>query len=238
MEDTLKVLITSASSPFPLSLAGSLSGTHAVLLTDRQQMPSDSEFVRSDLDHSAAINDLVRGVDVIVHSGAVDPAASVSDQLDYQMRCTYNLLRAATEEGVPRFIYLSSLRLMDGYDPDLAVTERWKPLPTTDPAVLCYHLGEIVCREFAREGKINVVILRLGEITAESSLEPSTSALFIDDAIDAVQKALTAELSGSLDIFHIQSAVPNARFLTGQPWWSADDVSPSVSLGYAPRQRS
>ena len=234
----MKVLITSASSPFPQSLAGSLSGTHAVLLTDRQQMPSDLEFVRSDLDHSAAINDLVRGVDVIVHSGAVDPADSVSDQLDYQMRCTYNLLRAATEEGVPRFIYLSSLLLMDGYDPELAVTERWKTLPTTDPPVLCYHLGEIVCREFAREGKINVVILRLGDITPESSPEPSTSALCLDDAVDAVKKALTAELSGSLDIFHIQSAVPKARFLTGQPWWSADDVSPSFSLGYTPRQRS
>ncbi len=236
MEDILKVLITSASSPFPQSLAASLSGNYAVRLTDRQQMPSDTEFVRSELDHTAAINDLVRGVDVIVHSGAVDPAASVSDQLDYQMRCTYNLLRAATEEGVSRFIYLSSLRLMDGYDSDLAVTERWKPLPTTDPPVLCYHLGEIVCREFAREGKINVVILRLGEITPESASKVSTSALFNDDADDAIEKVLIAELSGSLDIFHIQSAVPNARFLTGQPWWSADDVSPSFNLGYAPQQ--
>ena len=39
---------------------------------------------------------------------------------------------AAAEEGVRRFVYLSSLLLMDGYDADLAVTERWKTLPTTD----------------------------------------------------------------------------------------------------------
>ena len=234
----MKVLVTSAASHLPHNLASAVSSKHAVRLTDRQQLQSDLEFVRSDLDHTAATNDLVRGMDAIVHSGEIDPADSVSDQLDYQMRCTYNLLRAATEEGVPRFIYLSSLRLMDGYDPDLAVTERWKTLPTTDPPILCYHLGEIVCREFAREGRINVVVLRLGEATAESSPEPSTSALFIDDAVDAIEKALTAKLSGWLDIFHIQSAVPNARFLTGQPWWSADDVSPSFSRGYTPRQRS
>ena len=108
----------------------------------------------------------------------------------------------------------------------------------TDLPVLCYHLGELVCREFAREGKINTVLLRLGDITPETSSEPSSSALYMDDAVDAVEKALTAELSGWQDIFHIQSAVPNARFLTGQEWWSADDVSPSFSLGYTPRQRS
>jgi hypothetical protein len=59
----------------------------------------------------------------------------------------------------------------------------------------------------------------------------------MDDAVSAVEKALTAKTSDWLDIFHIQSAVPDARFLTGQPWWSADDVSPSVSLGYTPRER-
>jgi nucleoside-diphosphate-sugar epimerase len=126
---------------------------------------------------------------------------------------------------------------MNGHAPDLAVTERWKTTPTTDLPVLCYHLGEMVCREYAREGKINVVVLRLGEITPESSTNPSTSALYMDDTANAVEKALAIETSGWLDIFHIQSAVPNARFLTGQAWWSADDVSPSVSLGYTPRER-
>ncbi len=78
---------------------------------------------------------------------------------------------------------------------------------------------------------------QLGEITPDTSSEPSPSALYIDDAVQAVEKALTAELSGWLDIFHIQSAVPNARYLSGQPWWSADEFPP-ISLGYAPRRRS
>jgi nucleoside-diphosphate-sugar epimerase len=218
----LKTLITGSNLQLSQDLANALSPTHEVTLTD------------SALNHTPNTNNLVRGTDVIIHSGEVDLTATASDQLDYQMRCTYNLLRAATEEGVPRFIFLSSLQLMDGYNPDMAVTERWKTTPTTDLPVLCYHLGEMVCREFAREGKINVIMLRLGEITPESSTNPSTSALYMDDAISAVEKALTAETSGWLDIFHIQSDVPNARYLTGQPWWSAEDVSQPVSLGYAP----
>lgn len=234
----MNVLTTLASSPVSLEIARSLNSNHTVRLTDRNEVSSDLEFVRSDLGHEASTNELVRGIDAVVHSGDVDPAASVSDQLDYQMRCTYNLLWAAAEEGVQRFIYLSSLRLMDGYDPDLAVTERWRPLPTTDVPVLCYHLGEMVCREFAREHKINVVILRLGDITPDASSPLSPSALYMDDATDAVEKALGVEHSGWLDIYHIQSAVPNARYLTGQPWWSADDVSPPISLGYEPQVRN
>jgi nucleoside-diphosphate-sugar epimerase len=234
----LKVLTTLASSHLSLGIASSLSSNHEVRLTDRNEVSTDIEFVRSSLDHGASTNDLVRGMDAIVHSGDIDPAASVSDQLDYQMRCTYNLLWAAAEEGVQRFVYLSSLLLMDGYGPDLAVTERWKTLPTTDVPVLCYHLGEMVCREFARERKIEIVILRLGEITPDTNAKPSPSALYMDDAADAVERALDAEHSGWLDIYHIQSAVPDARFLTGQPWWSADDVSPSFSLGYKPRVRN
>ena len=232
----MRVLITSAASPLPRELAESLCSSHRVRLTDRTDVSSDMEFVRSDLGHEAPTNELVRGMDAIIHPGDVDPEASSSDQLDFQMRCTYNLLWAAAEEGVSRFVYLSSLRVMDRYDEGLAVTERWRPAPGVDVPVLCYHMGEYVCREFAREGKIDVVCLRLGDVTRNTSSVASPSALYVDDAIQAVQRALTYEATG-WDIFHIQSAVPNARYLSGQPWWSADEFPPT-SLGYTPRQRS
>ena len=233
----MKVLITAAGSGLAPQLAGVLSDDHEVLLTDREDVATDHPFVRSDLNHTEPTNDLVRGVDVIVHSGAIDPRDSISGQLDYQMRCTYNLLWAAWEEGVPRFVYLSSLSQVAGYDPSYAVTEAWKPTPTLEPSVLCYHLGEIVCREFAREKKTEVTILRLGEVTAVSDGNPSTSALYEDDALEAIRLSLTSDHSGWLDIFHIQSDVPNARFLSGQSWRSADDVAQVVSLGYTPRKR-
>ena len=233
----MKVLITAAGRGLSRQLADSLGSDHEVLLTDREDVSTGHAFVRSDLNHTQPTNDLVRGVDVIVHSGAIDSRDSISDQLDYQMRCTYNLLWAAWREGVPRFVYISSLKLMEGYDPSYAVTESWKPTPTLDLDVLCYHLGEIVCREFAREKKTEVTILRLGEITAVSDTNPSTSALYEDDALEAIRLSLTSDHSGWLDIFHIQSDVPDARFLSGQSWRSADDVAQVVSLGYAPRKR-
>ena len=231
----MRILITSAASPLAQELAVSLGRSHRVRLTDRTDVPSDMEVVRSDLGHEAPTDDLVKSMDAIIHSGDVDPKATASEQLDFQMRCTYNLLWAAAKEGVSRFVYLSSLRVMDSYDDGLAVTERWRPLPGVDVPVLCCHMGEYVCREFAREGKIDVVCLRLGDIPHDASSAAAPATLYLDDAIQAVERALTYEATG-WDIFHIQSAVPNARYLSGQPWWSADEF-PATSLGYTPLQR-
>ena len=55
------------------------------------------------------------------------------------------------EEGVPRLVYLSSLSQVNRYDAALAVTEQWRPKPSSSKSDLCFHLGEFVCREFARE---------------------------------------------------------------------------------------
>jgi len=140
------------------------------------------------------------------------------------------------DEGVPRFVYLSSLSIMEGYEPNLVVTERWRPVPSTDTPVLCYHLGEYVCREFTREGDITVVCLRLGKLEAQGDVSDPT-ALHIDDAVHAVERALITELRSSQtararpgpstrwSVFHIQSPVPNARFMTA----TAERV-----LGYIP----
>ena len=232
----MRVLVTSAGRELPGTIAAHLSEEHHVRLTDRSDIATDPEFVRSDLGHDESTNELVCGLDAIVHSGEMAHQASASEQLDYQTRCTYNLLKAAVEEKVARFVYLSSLSVMERYEPDLVVTERWRPVPSTDVYTLSHHLGEYVCREFGREGLISVVCLRLGKIVeANDNLDPA--ALHIGDAIHAVECALTAELDSSQTmwsrlgppkrwgVFHIQSPVAEARFTTA----TAERV-----LGYSP----
>ncbi len=230
----MKILVTSATTRLSQTLAASLAASHEVLHTDRTPLSGMGQnFVRSGLGHDPSINDLVRGVDAIVHSGEPDSTASVSEQLDVAMRCTYNLLWAAAEEHVPRFVFLSSLRLMAQHDEELAVTERWRTVPSTDAIDLCYHLGEYTCREFAREGKIDVVCLRLGQLTFDSDAPPaSADELRIEDAAQAVGRAVTAGLPPDSTssrqrwtVLHIQSALPGARYLT---------TTAERAIGYAP----
>lgn len=225
----MKVLVTTAESQLQQKLAVSLAGDHDVVLTGRGGNSTGQRYVRSDLGHDPQTNDLVRDMDAIIHSGEADPELSAPEQLDAAMRCTYNLLWAAAEEHVPRLVYLSSLRVMARYGEEMAVTERWRPVPTVDVPVLCFHLGEYVCREFAREKKLAVVCLRLGEMVWDERRRARgpSSALYLDDAVQSVKLALSADLSG-WNIFHIQSAVPNARYLT---------TAARQALGYAPAQR-
>ena len=231
----MNILITGASTRIAGLLASALGESHSVTLTDRAPASDAGNFVQCDLDHDAATSDLVRGMDVVIHPGQIDVGLSVSEQLDGGMRCVYNLVRAAAEEGVPRVVFLSSLSVMGRYDEEYVVTERWLPAPTTETDVLCLHLGEFICREFAREHRIEVVCLRLGDLVGDDDVSLSTSALYPDDAVQAVEKALTADISeGYADsrsywaVFHIQSDVPNRRFTT---------TTAETRLGYRPITR-
>ena len=155
-------------------------------------VPTQLPFVRCDLGHDEETDRLVAGVDVLIHLAASysEYAERTSDNseisanrlIDYQTRCTYNLLHAASEAGVSRCIYASSLSLFARCDDDWAVNEQWRPRPSTEPPVLAQHLGEFVCREFAREGKIAITCLRLGNLgqpddNAEKAVRPNMAVL-------------------------------------------------------------
>lgn len=241
----MRVLVTGTGTRLSQELAASLAPNREVVLTGRGNVVAAHEGIeaaRSELGHDDSTRELVRGVDAIVHNGEPDTAPSASEQLDAAMRCTYNLLQAAAAEGVPRLIYLSSLSIMGRYGEDHAVTESWRPAPDTEPPELAYHLGEHVCREFARERQIAVVCLRLGDLVWDDA-PPSTSALYPDDAAHAVARALdwkadeadilrfwngTFDPTG-WDIFHIQSDVPNQRYLIAEA---------RKRLGYSPKPRT
>ena len=224
----MKILVTNVGIRLQAELARELAAKHEVRCTDTEEREMDGDFACCDLGHDEATNELVRGMDAIIHGGATDPSRPVPQQLDHATRRTYNLLYAASQEKVPRALFLSSLALMAGYGEDLRVTETWRPTPTTDIDQLCYHLGEFTCREFVRENRITVVCLRLGEIFRGSEEPPGTAGLHLDDAVQAVELGLAWDISRERTcggrppgpgakgwgLFHVQSPVPNARFST------------------------
>jgi nucleoside-diphosphate-sugar epimerase len=212
-EKHLKILITSATALLARSLADLLSGEHQIRLTAQTQVKCEHEFVLCALDHDASSNLLVRGMDAIVHVGEPLPESGAGEQIDYLTRCTYNLLMAATAEGVSKVVYLSSLDLMTDYDKNYIVDERWRPLPRPEPPTLSKYLGESTCKEFAREGKLNVVILRLGQtMRVEDGQKPSAS-VWVDerDVAQAICKALTTDTT-EWAIYHVEVDAPHARF--------------------------
>ncbi|MGH9719485.1 MAG: NAD-dependent epimerase/dehydratase family protein [Bryobacteraceae bacterium] len=209
------LLITSAGSDLARKLAAGLSAQHAIRLTERKAVRVDHDFVECALGHDSSTNDVVRGVQAIVHVAEPLPDDTAGQQIDLTTRCTYNLLFAAAAEGVPLVVLLSSLEVMSGYDVNLTVSESWRPRPVSaEPRVLAKHLVEFTSREFAREGKVTVVVLRLGKVVrSEEVKDRPFDPTWVDerDVVHAVSLAL-ASRPGRFQVFHIQADSPKARF--------------------------
>ena len=220
----MNILITSAGSELARNLADALAQEHTLRLTELYPVEDvESAFVQSELGHDESTNELVRGMDTIIHI-AETPSHLLAEAeqpenyaIDYQTRCTYNLLMAAVAEGVKHFVYASTLRLFEQHGEDWTVTESWRPRPSVDSFVLSKHLGEFTCREFGREGKIDVTCLRLGTLITSDAAETAdydSMWLEMNDAVAAFRCAL--ESSAPWRIFHIQSEFPGSRFSIGK----------------------
>lgn len=219
----MNILITSAGSELTQKLADATVESHNIRLTELEPVDTNYEFVQNALGHDESTNELVKGIDTVVHIAKTPPELKAQAEgpenyeIDFQTRCTYNLLMAASEEGVKHFIYASTLRLFEQHGKDWTVKENWRPRPSIDGVVLAKHLGEFTCREFAREGKIKVTCLRLGEIiTAEKASDAELNSMWleINDAVAAFQGAIDAP--SRWGIFHVQSEFPGSRFDIGK----------------------
>ena len=222
------ILITSGSSRLAQSLAAGLREEYAIRLTERAPVRTEHEFVECPLGHDTQTNVAVRGLEAIVHVAEPLPNETAEQQIDHLTRGTYNLLWAASEENIPRVVFLSMLEVMSGYDPRFTVSETWRPRPSAEPGVLAKHLGEYTSREFGRESKLNIVALRLGKMVRADEVKGQPfDPLWVDerDVVHAVSRGLAARLN-KWQVFHIQADSPRARFSVRRA---------QKSLGYQPK---
>lgn len=216
--DNLRLLVTSAASVIGRHVAHALADGNDLVLTDvPERVGANTAIEPSELGHGEETDDLVRGVEAVVHIGFGGQEGDATYLIDYHTRRTYNLYAACLNAGVTRAFYLSTLRLLDRYEHHLTVTERWKSLPDTEPEILSGHLGEYVTREFAREAPISTTVLRLGfPIVAGSRADADalgeSAALATDDLALALRSALAVHLP-KWKVLHVQSPVEGARFL-------------------------
>jgi len=210
----MRLLITSGTSALAQAVMASLPARYMLRVTDRVDGPG---LWAADLGHGPETDALVAGMDAIVVVGEPLPGEGTGAYVDAMTRGVYNLLWAAHQARVQRVIYLSTLRLMDAHGVEYNVTERFRPRPTTDRDLMGKHLGEYVCREFAREHKLTVVALRVGEVVdPEGAGVPPADSTWIapQDVAAAVDAALSADVP-RWSVVHVQGAQTGARYPIG-----------------------
>ena len=219
----MNLLINGSPTAIGRALVAELGGSgHNIRLTSIAPYEKQSDLVVCELEDDDATNELVSDIDAIINVGYQDEhTLPVNFHLDYYTRRLYNLLWAASKANVKRVINLSTLRLMEEYEENLVVTEQWRSKPlASDINLLCAHLVEIICKEFARDRMFEVVNLRLGWPLVEGDRaalngDASDSAICSKDLARAVLSALNADLEQWQDI-HVQSPVQDQRFTTAK----------------------
>ena len=243
----MRVLVTGAASALGQEVAAALEADENAqlrLLDDcagfgelsRAVQRQDVEWIAARLTDSDAVRQAVRDVDAVVHTGEPPPESESGEVLlDRATRGTHVLFQAAVEAGVKRFVYGSTLEVFRAYPDTVYVTEYYKPLPPTELAVLARYLGEITCREFAREHPITVTALRLGKLVREEEVAGRERDLMWVDIRDAAQAfcaALARDASASLNwvprwaVYHIAAPIAHPKFLLDR----------AKSMGYRPQR--
>ncbi|MDO8962993.1 MAG: SDR family oxidoreductase [Coriobacteriia bacterium] len=103
----------------------------------------------------------VADVDVVVHAAALNMRACAADPalaLQVNALGTRNVLAAAAEAGVARFVYLSTIHVY-GSLAGATVDESYPQRPVSDYGV-SKLAGEAYCHRFAAAGAIEAVVLR------------------------------------------------------------------------------
>ena len=177
------------------------------------------ERVNADLRDAASLSSVPEGVDVVVHMGGVTLARTEAEYQAANGTGTANLVAAAVNAGVPRFVYVSSLA---AHGP--STTPQPRPLDAAGAPVTAYgrsklsgeyavqahqqHLQTVILRPPAVYGprdKALMPLYRAGKLGIFPLLGDGmnlASFVYVDDAVDAIVRATISETpSGAVYTF-------------------------------------
>lgn len=184
----MRVAVIGADRPWGALLAAGLGAGFEVAAVGAEETSGLANYRQVDLLQSEALDPALAGAEAIIHAPGGDPAGGGEQALlDSAARGTYVALTAACAAGIGKAVLLSRLDLVRDYPEEFLVDPQWNALPRAEAGSLAPHMAELVGREIARTGRIEVRCLRLGDLGSET-----TAA----DAVAAVRQALSSERKG------------------------------------------
>lgn len=219
----MRVALTGAAGLLGRALIPRLAATHTPVATDL--VPANASTAAVDVRDPEAMRALCLNAETVIHlasadwDNSLDATANETRILETRIKGTCNLLQAASKAPTRRVVHISDLCILDGYADELAVSEDFLPLPDTSAYQQSVYLSEWVAREFARQGDVEVLTLRLGKLIDTGSLSPDAHYadgwLDLADAVDAVLLGLENEAAarpGAWGLYNLAADVPGSRY--------------------------
>lgn len=234
MTDKRRVLITGATGQIGLLLSDRLRDDYEVIQHGRTPKNDEQEKVlrKADLADYGEVRALMDGVDTVVHlSGASKPESAWEDVLEANIIGMRNVLEAAREAGVRRFVFASSNHAMGMYDRLSEWPVYAHTLPRGDSLYgVSKIFGEALGRFYHDEYGIDFISLRIGWASGDpmTTDEDLLHAMWLspDDTEQIVRRAIEAQVRFGL--YYAVSDNQNRRW---------DMTNTMLELGYRPKDR-
>lgn len=235
----MKIAITGASGRIGSTLTAFLKDRYSLRLADRDLSKLDSykaskhemqEFNVADLE---ACQSVCKGIDVVVHlAGDASPHAGFYESLlDNNIKGTFNMFRAAKDQGVQRIIFASSAQTIEGYPLDAQIYPDMPTRPRNLYGVSkCF--GESLASYFAYSEGLQSIAVRIGSYDSyqpdgeQLTARDMSAYISPQDLCDLLLKSIQAE---DLPPFTILHGISDNRFKR----LNLDESKKRV--GYAPK---
>ncbi len=185
------------------------------------------EYVQADLTDAGDAFAIVRGVDAVVHAGAIPDPTKNPPHVVFRnnLTATFNVLEAAVRFGVGRFVYISSETIPGFFFPereflpDYVPVDEEHPVRPQDPYALSKWFGELLMDAAVARSDIRCISLRPSWVQNEENYERNLGPQVRDPAVlspnlwsytdaydlaDAIVLAVDSDLPGH-EVFYIAS---------------------------------
>ena len=176
------------------------------------------EFRQVDFREEDKICSALEGAELLFHCASIHPWKKYTDEqyLDSNVKGTWNVFRAASENGIERVILTSSIAA-SGYNPEqelCPVDESYQQQSLSDMYSLTKHFQEHIAGYFCKHKGLKVIALRPPNFTPKPPLQTGATllsgCLIVEDIASAHLKTLNVweKLQNSFEPFYITSTFP------------------------------
>jgi UDP-glucose 4-epimerase len=212
----MRILITGSSGQLGMEIAQQLSSQHAIIGIDLVEGVWTHH--RVNIVDREAVRRLMKGIDAVIHIASLHaPHLAVESSqafIDVNITGTLNLLEAATDERVRRFVYTSTTSLYGfALIPDAQavwVTEELTPQPR-DMYDITKRAAEDLCQHFARACGLPTICLRTSRFFPEAVPLMAFYRLYRGVDVRDVARAHVLAVTNQeilFDIFNISAQSP------------------------------
>lgn len=228
----MRILLTGSSGQLGNEIARQLSADHEIVGLDR--LPGEWTSQLGSIADRESIFALMPNIDAVIHTASLHARhinkASKQNFIDTNISGTLNLLEAAAQARVRRFVYTSTTSVyghaLVPEDRAVWVTEDLTPQPR-DIYDITKLAAEALCKHFAETQRLPVICLRTSRFFPEP---PELLALYrlyrgadVRDIAAAHALAVTNS-SIHFDLFNISSRSPFQRSDLRDLWGNAPAV--------------